>query len=1255
MPPPGFVRSQSARAKAAELFVDREEPREIFGATLDEIIADPPGFRMLTFYGVGGQGKSALCQELLRIAKADLRKASGIAPALIDLRLNRPKGEIHAWVTLRNAIAGATGARFPCFDLAYADYMQLALPDTPPALLGATRLAGIGADAKESTADTASKLTTDAIQGLFGQVGDLLAETAGSIPFAGPLIKRTTKWGIDKGYREYLVRNKRALENLYRDNPFPDANTIAAALPDILAHEFALHGRKHPEQRLVLLIDEYENALPAGGADHLSFAEAPGSWDRGLRQFIQCCCSYSPGNLEAEPNGAGLLLVLFGREKIRWDELDPAWAPDLDGVQHLLLGLGDNDADEFLRRAGVAEDEVRATIVAVSKASDPAANQAAVYPIMLDLCVQIYEDLKARGRQPTPMDFSVESSSYINKRGELLHRFLRDYDVSFRAILHRLACCREFTRALATELVRRHASAFDMAHFERLTHLSFVSPAADGDAWLIHQHIADTLLHALGEAARVETHRTLMDWFLASARPSSLKTLSLAHAEALGDAMLHAARARVALPSLDKPFRELMRWPPAQPTLLAAAQGAVAILTRNPPPDPMVLVQAQRLAATMLSYTGQVTAALPLLEEALAVAELHAPSDSTEIARLFTTLASVYAADSNARLAKQFGALAVERWKAAAGDDSLDLARSLDNLGIFYMEEFALNDAGRCFEAALAIWQHLLPSGSLEIADARTSLGCLALYKDDYAEAALQYEKALEIQRAALPDAHPDIAATLTNLAVAREQQGRLHEAWKLQEHAFAVRQAALPADHPDLAFNLVGFADLHQRNGNAAAAVPLLERALELRCDGLPANHPLIATSMDRLATVLLEVDRFDDAVRYYEAALAIRRAKLVSGHCAIAHSISNLAWIQAEAKVFDRALELQQEAIDMLAATLPAGHADIGLGWETLAVIRHRAGDLAGAVKDYGRAAAILRAALGNNAPALAGTLTNTAKARFAIGDLDDARRDLAEALAIKRSAYGPNHPDAAALSALADSWDRLSRGDPSAPSLRWLQQQAAVPGTVSESGAHIPWFDISGDQAEPYLAFLRANGALPEDGSFAAREAALAFYPDLTFLELTGPEGKAYILFDRNSQGEDSWFWLDMTNAPIYAANARYLRLNERNVVGYVGFFFSAVAGPYGLMPIIETAEGIDAEDEQARTLLEELAPVLPPRLVVEDASHLTVAAAMLFQGAIFSAKLKVSRLGFVEVTDLSMVAVPEEEDHEDEEGEDDNRRG
>lgn len=191
------------------------------------------------------------------------------------------------------------------------------------------------------------------------------------------------------------------------------------------------------------------------------------------------------------------------------------------------------------------------------------------------------------------------------------------------------------------------------------------------------------------------------------------------------------------------------------------------------------------------------------------------------------------------------------------------------------------------------------------------------------------------------------------------------------------------------------------------------------------------------------------------------------------------------------------------------------------------------------------------------------------------------------------------------------------------------------------------------------------MPAHDNFDYRVAELAFYPDLVFIECTdlGDQNvkstspsdveaiapaslrRLYVLVDPEADRATA---LDMTNTPVYRINRDYLRLNESNAIAYVAFFFSCVAGPYGLMPVIERLDAPEGADEEADEALGALEGYIPPSLrPPEEDGPLKVQAGLLFQGAVFKAVIEVTQEGHIKVTEheLALASGPPEDEAQD----------
>lgn len=116
---------------ANRVFTDREDARELFGAAIGET-GTQDNYKVLMWYGVGGQGKSALLREFVRIATAfnDAEKKAGrkLIPAKIDFEDERLKRIDAALYSIRLQLAQNSGFSFHTFDTAFIAYYKKTRP-----------------------------------------------------------------------------------------------------------------------------------------------------------------------------------------------------------------------------------------------------------------------------------------------------------------------------------------------------------------------------------------------------------------------------------------------------------------------------------------------------------------------------------------------------------------------------------------------------------------------------------------------------------------------------------------------------------------------------------------------------------------------------------------------------------------------------------------------------------------------------------------------------------------------------------------------------------------------------------------------------------------------------------------------------------------------------------------------------------------------------------------------------------------------
>ena len=414
----------SAPVSATRQFTDRESYTEAFDRALTMLPATD-GPRILTFYGVGGIGKSTLLSELADRLTRGKQDRPEVVHATLQLQAPEARLPRHALVQLRSQLHDTYGITFPSFDVAFGIYWQAAHPHLPLAkaelrFLGEGELAG----------DVFAAIENVPGVGILAKIPRVLDK----------LHRAARDWWTQRGSQEL-----RALMEL------SDPGTIEEWLSTFWAADIGAWLAAQAQRRLVLFLDTIEALW--GGSDGGGMRGAPpDDWVRDWAAHL-----VDAPRAEAPQ----VVVVIGGREQLQWAATDSTWDRYIE--QHLLGGLAREDADRFLRTAGVMEAEVRAAIVA----------RAEGVPFYLDLAVSTYERIVATvGRVPEPGAFDgnlgpvAQSLSALlagagarcavraGRPGDVRPRTIRGSDARVR---HRLPRDSEWTAALDSVFVHRRA------------------------------------------------------------------------------------------------------------------------------------------------------------------------------------------------------------------------------------------------------------------------------------------------------------------------------------------------------------------------------------------------------------------------------------------------------------------------------------------------------------------------------------------------------------------------------------------------------------------------------------------------------------------------------------------------------------------------------------------------------------------------------------------------------------------------------
>jgi len=339
-------------AAAQKLFTDREEPQESFIQALANI--NNKDYSVLTYYGVGGIGKSSLQKHL---KKHHLDKDEDSIYSWVDFDIEANRTTHKTLRILAQNFKSKFKIKFPIFDIAYFVYWSKAFPDH---------------DIKKDSLPFLEEgsLLFQAVD-TFSEAGGIAGAVLDALDY---VFKKSKEFSFDDDIK-YELKN---LNNLESDE-------AEEKLAIFFARDIEKYKEKNPDKKVVIFFDTYEALWQINRSESNRYSQ-----DEWVRYIIE--------QLE------NVLIVICGRESIKWKNVDSDWEKYLN--QHILGGLDPKDARFFLRSCSIEEEEIQNKIIESSEG----------LPYYLDLCVDTFYRIKNNGNTPTVKDFKNVSKDKIFER-----------------------------------------------------------------------------------------------------------------------------------------------------------------------------------------------------------------------------------------------------------------------------------------------------------------------------------------------------------------------------------------------------------------------------------------------------------------------------------------------------------------------------------------------------------------------------------------------------------------------------------------------------------------------------------------------------------------------------------------------------------------------------------------------------------------------------------------------------------------------
>ena len=846
-------------------FADRVELRKSFWKRYEKMVQE--GSILISFYGAGGVGKSALLRKLEEEVKQhnEILKCCYVK---YDFSIGTDVCDVLK--TLKFQLSDY-GCNFPLFDIGNYYYtLSIGQDIAPPKVKSMFEQIPLVQEMKKrlskASATVGNAMTVfNTTKKFFNAATDVDEEhwleqffniTISGLGTSMPLMRTITIFMsmADVFLEEYMKRKglldtrHQFIRNQLNDRrQKKDPVALYDYLPTLFAADVA-DWMTETGNKLIVFLDNYESLV--GTTNFISTEQRKRDmWLRGYE-----------GLMYSIPN---TLWTIAGRNELLWEgEL----AEELE--QHKITALSPQDSKWFLKQAGISDANLLNNLVELTKG----------YPIFLDLCVDFYAEYR---RQHTDKLPSIEE--FGKKNDEVVGRILRYVDASDPAakdMLEFLCVLDVWTDEIAIDIGGLVFNYFSRNIYKRIKKFSFIqSKHIENDEMNLEVFQFDNTIQSLLvtscdekiiDDVKIAVNKYFKKFFTGH---KIFNTKEIFYLKLWAEFIVHSA-------SRDDEIFEQYR---------NNLMEHILTLTNN---------------ANFDAVEGILSLFMDKFEN-LGMA------DSVSYTYFEMDFGRLKRAQGHYQEAYEITKSAYERRIHFLGEEHSDTVESMHRLAIM------LNDIGRYDEAIKFHSQVLeLRKNSLgeEHSDTIEAMHFLAISLNDagsYDEALRLREKVFELRKKNLGEENPYTLNAMNNLAVSFSSLGFYEEAWKMRKKVLTLYEKVFGKEHPDTIAAMSNLALSLSTLKHYEEAWKLQEKVLALYEKVFGEEHPDTITAMNNLAISLNALERYSEALELREKVLTLYEKILGEKHPYTLIAMNNLALSLNALKRYSEALELQEKVL--------------------------------------------------------------------------------------------------------------------------------------------------------------------------------------------------------------------------------------------------------------------------------------------------------------------------------------------------------
>lgn len=860
------------RPSATKEFTDRTEPRRAFWDRYTKMVSE--GSTIISFYGAGGVGKTALLKKIEdEIKYRDERTGKECKYIKYDFSIGTDMREVLKSFKFQ---LSAYGCKFPMFDVGNYYYslklgQDAKLPQEPTAIEQIPWVKTLKKNLSKATMLTgnamsmfnATKIVFKATTEIKGEhwLDIFLKLTLNGLGTFMPIVRTiTTLMSVADMFLGDYLKNKGILDEDHKtiraelNARCQDRDPIAIYeyLPTLFAMDVT-DWMQETKNRLVVFLDNYES-LVNSTTTNLATTEQLKRRDLWLRG--------SDGLMFMIPD---TLWTIAGRNKLLWEgEL----ADELE--QHLIQSLSPNDSDWFLQKAGITNENLRGELVKLTEG----------YPIFLDLCVDVYFEYKRyHNDEPTIEEFGKKREEVV--RRIFLYLNAAGDDIA-KDMLEFLCVLNFWTDEIAINVGGAILPSFSRNTYNRIKNFTFIqSKRVDNEnipftAFQFDKTIQSLLIPDCDEKL-IEDIKNAVDKYFK---------------DMFTDKKIFNA----------KEIFYLKLW---TNFIVRFANDAEKILEQYKD------IFSKKVS--LLINNAQFDAAEEILKIFMAKLDSLKANDTLLYTHFEIDLGWLKRTQGRYKEACYITNSAYNKRKRFLGEENMDTVEAMHKLAIALNDMSFYNGALKLREKVLTLRKKYLGEKNsdtiLAINNLAVSLNSLARHE----EAAKLQKKALTLSKKVNGNKNPDTIMIMNNLAISLNNLGNHDEAIKLLKENLTLCKEILGDEHPNTFAAMNNLALSLNNIGRHDEAIEIQKENLTLCKEILGENHPNTIAAMNNLALSLNNLGRYAEAAKIQKKILTLSKKILGDERLNTIVIMINLSITLDKLENYAQAAKLQKKAVTL------------------------------------------------------------------------------------------------------------------------------------------------------------------------------------------------------------------------------------------------------------------------------------------------------------------------------------------------------